>query len=236
MPESTLMIHDIRALAAELETSSRLVRQLLDDLESVGGRDDVSPRVHDIVQQLRDRPLFEHLPTMLLRAHAEIGEALGCLRVSREALQAQIIDKLRSTQGKLDEVNSAAESAATALMDGLDSALAKVDALDAADGPDSKPIRDALREELSTLYNHLQFQDITSQQLQGVAANLSAAEDRLDAVAKLFEHPVPADVLGERAVDGTRLAFNGDASMRNAAERKAEADALVAAAKGRSVA
>ncbi len=57
---------------------------------------------------------------MLLRAHAEITEILGGIRLTREAIEAHAVERIRETQSKLTDVTSTTESATLELMNGLD--------------------------------------------------------------------------------------------------------------------
>jgi hypothetical protein len=95
-----------------------------------------------------------------------------------------------------------------------------------AGGAQAEPY-DALRAEVNNLYGTLQFQDIIAQKLRGVAALLAEVEQRMVAVADLFEHPFggkgsPSDNGGAPAVD--TAAFNPDASMLDVSRRQAAID------------
>lgn len=77
---------------------------------------------------------------------------------------------------KLSAVTAATEKAATGMLDGLDRAIAVVAELEAEAGENGDLERraryTALREELYGVMNLLQFQDVTSQQLQYAASVL----------------------------------------------------------------
>lgn len=230
---------NLRSLMTDLELCVGLVRELAELLEQ-HPEAERSPRVEEIVRTLCGRSRFLQLPRMLLRAHAELGEATGGLRISREMLEAQAIDRLRATHGKLSEVNSTAETAAMAIMNGVDEALGLVDQVDpSSDG--GRAAQERLRGALMDLYNHLQFQDITSQQIQGVAGQLSTIESRLTLVAKMFEpgaHPEEvADEVAAAADDADAhgsqsLAYNPDAVFQQGGARQSDVDATLAQVKG----
>jgi hypothetical protein len=99
------------------------------------------------------------------------------------------IDKLQQMHRRLREVSSAAEAATTDMLDGLNRVVSLVEQLDAAatcSDAERHEMAASLRDEVSSLSNHLQFQDITSQQLLYLSALLGDMRTRLaDAVALL---------------------------------------------------
>lgn len=171
------------------------------------------------------------LPNMLLRAYTEINAVLQNLRHSRDVLQQTTLEKLHQTNDKLREVTSATEVAATDMLDGLDRALAMIDELEAADGEtatdDANEIRANLRNELFSLMNCLQFQDITAQQLTFASSVLVDMEQRLTEIARIFD----PDRLGYRGsileiaapLSGT---FDPAATTEDAEERQALVDEI----------
>jgi hypothetical protein len=216
----------MHTLMGDLEHGVGLVRELVDHLETVAP----NTRVGEILDALRERPRFLELPGLLVRAHAELAEAMGSLRSSREMLEAQAIDRLRATHGKLSEVNTTAETAAMAIMNGVDQALGLVEQVNAGDDA-GRTAQDQLRAVLLDLYNHLQFQDITSQQLQGVGAQLQTVEDRLQVVAGMFDPRAARQEVGAEgdSSDSTALAYNPDAVFQQGGARQADVDATIAA-------
>ena len=113
------------------------------------------------------------------------------LRSSRNLLEQAAMERLKSTHAKLAEVSSATEMAATGMLDGLDRALVLLDGMEAAaqshEDQDQSTLRDDLREELHTLMNLLQFQDITAQQLGYAGGVLLDIEDRMVELARVFD-------------------------------------------------
>ena len=116
------------------------------------------PRIDQLLHALSQREDLNKLPKLLLTAYSEISAALGGVRLSREAIQSEAIDKLHATHTKLKEVSSHTEDAATAMLDGLDRTLVVIDRLS-----DSGPASDnalhesvmTLREEIDELFNCL---------------------------------------------------------------------------------
>lgn len=82
-----------------------------------------------------------------------------------------------------------------------------------------------VREEVGAMFNLLQFQDITSQQIQGIAALIKDAETTLGGASKMFG----VDQEDAPAVDD---AYNADATMGNAADRQRMIDETINAARG----
>lgn len=158
-----------------------------------------------------------------------LHELLGEVRLSREAMKAYSVHRLRDTHARLDEVTSTTESAATEMLNGLDRALATVDEAQRTGGPAAAAVFDRLRAEVNELYGHLQFQDIISQQLAGVGALLAEIEARMETVADILDRsatPAPA----MPAAPAGALTYNPDASARDAAGRQATIDEAFSAA------
>jgi chemotaxis regulatin CheY-phosphate phosphatase CheZ len=176
------------------------------------------------------------LPGVLERASQEIAAVLNSLRESRNALALASVERLQHTHEKLREVSSATEVAATDILDALDRAGQIVDALDAEDGaPEAAAaerqgpaLRARLRDEIFGMMGALQFQDITTQQLNYASSVLVEMEARLAQVAQLFE---PAAALltvtspsAARTVDPG--SFDPNATTRDAETRQALADEI----------
>lgn len=160
------------------------------------------------------------------RACENLVAALGSLRQGRQAIEEFTFVRLERSHQTLSEASQATETAATALLNGLDRSLALVDRLEKASEPDRPGTLAELRNGLNMLFAHLQFQDITAQQLAGVAALLQDIERQVaGVVAELRGHPGPE--LGQLK----DLPFNPDASFRDVADRQAGIDRVMAAAR-----
>jgi uncharacterized phage infection (PIP) family protein YhgE len=168
-------------LLYDSEASLRLVDNAIEELSDAAA--DSDPNAAELVQQMMAQPGgFAALSHALLQAYtdtavlvARLGEGVGMLDTSG-------IDKLQQMHGRLNEVSSVTETATTDILDGLSRAVVLVERLDAVSSlPDRQrhEMAASLREELSALSNHLQFQDITSQQLLHVAALLADMRARL---------------------------------------------------------
>lgn len=227
----------------------RLVDSLLDDLYE--GEEVVtmeSERMAEVVTELATGPsVLAQLPEVLLRAHTEIKVALESLRQSRGFLERTTLERVQRTHENLQAVSTATEQAATSMLDGLDRALLLIDRLDnsadpalagsatagaatagaatAAEVEDASAIRTELRDELFHLISSLQFQDITAQQLRYASGVLEEIEERLVAIADLFDVGL-AELDGAAPADDAPRGetYSPSASMFGTRERQAVAD------------
>jgi chemotaxis regulatin CheY-phosphate phosphatase CheZ len=211
-------------LGQELRTSLELLHRLFLEVEATG-TGDKAEQARLTVAALRRLPNLATLPNLLLRVYSELTVALSGIRVTRETIQMHSAERLRNTHARLSEVSSATETAAMELLNGLDRTLAMIDQLEGTTG-DRRPSHetcDALRTEVNQLYGCLQFQDIVTQQLHGVAALLVEIEERLDRVAQMFDEPEAHGRAGDPPAAqalADPAAFNPDATMRDAAGRQ----------------
>ena len=177
------------------------------------------------------------LPALFVRAMGEVHAMLASIRTGREHIRAAATERLAHTNEKLDEVSSATGKAALDIMDALDRAIAKVDELETeevlADAEKGTAIRGDLRDELFAVMGHMQFQDITSQQIMHVQSLLGDMETRLSEIANLFDHQSgdtqtagPPLVVSARAQKDAH-SFDPNASLDDAETRQALADSLV---------
>lgn len=217
------------ALAGELETTLGLLHDLVGELHRA--RTDWSGvgRVQELLTTLRSRPDLNALPRVLLAAYTTISDALSGIRLTREAIHTHTVQRLHDSHNKLTEVSSATESATMEMMNGLERSLAIIAELEHGKVADPASF-DRLRDEVNQMFNHLQFQDITTQQLAGVAQFLDDIELRIAGVVGLFDHalggPAQADPAAAPVhLDSRNLAFNPDASVRETEARQALIDA-----------
>ena len=171
------------------------------------------------------------LPRMLLKAYSEIISVLECLKQSRGVLERATVERLQHTHEKLREVSSTTESAATNMLDGLDRALGLIDRLDAESAPEASEnapaLRGQLRDELFAMMSHLQFHDITTQQLNYTSSVLTDMERRLAQVAQVFDPRSFGVELPQAAeTSGAPVAFDPGATVENADVRQALADEI----------
>ncbi len=170
---------------------------------------------------------------ILERGYREITAVLDSLRQSRSLLERATLDKLSHTGSKLREVSSATETAATDILNGIDRANALVDGLDACAETDDREqaaaLRANLRDELFAVMGHMQFQDITAQQLAYASAVLDEVEARLAAIAHAFEVPHASKPAEGLEAPATPQTFDPNATTAGREERQATADEIIAA-------
>lgn len=212
------------------EAALRLVDAEIARVKQQEGLSAEAAPVASLVQDLSafdKRPAIVLLPTILSRATEEIRMLLKSLKDSRSAIETATLGRLETTHNKLKEVSSATEVAATDILDGLDRAQALVDKLDACedDKEQGRALRNELRDELFTATTHLQFQDITTQQLNHAAKVLVEMEQRLAEVAKVIDPTGGmAEAMSGQAPD--ERTFDPNATTKNADVRQALADSV----------
>ena len=173
---------------------------------------------------------FADVPELLSRASLIINKMLESLRAGQQVLQRSAVEKLHHTNTKLHEISTATESATTDIMDGLDRAFLLVDQLDGEGvGPRGAEIGGQLRDELFAVMTHLQFQDITSQQLDHASSIIQDMEHYLDEFVVLFDLPTIGTIAGHApAPHRSELRpFDPCATTLDAEKRQAMVDELL---------
>lgn len=223
-------VAQVRALASELEITLGLTAELVAAVRALPPNG-VPAAVVSLADRLAVRPALTDLPALMLRAHAEISDILSGIRLTREAIQAHSVDRIRESKNRLNDVSASTETATLELMNGLDRSLELINSLETqAKGQADSGGFEALRSQVSALYNHLQFQDITAQQLQGIGASLLEIELRMSAVSAMFDHGVMASNSALRTTapvpeSSAGLAYNPDARMQHSHADQAMIDA-----------
>jgi chemotaxis regulatin CheY-phosphate phosphatase CheZ len=224
------MTNRVDEVLYDSEAALRLVDAEIARVKQQEGISAEAAPVASLVQDLSafdKRPAIVLLPTILSRATEEIRTLLKSLKDSRSAIETATLGRLETTHNKLKEVSSATEVAATDILDGLDRAQALVDKLDACedDKEQGRAIRNELRDELFTATTHLQFQDITTQQLNHAAKVLVEMEQRLAEVARVID---PTGGMAEQLASAApdERTFDPNATTKNADVRQAVADSV----------
>lgn len=224
-------VAQVKALAAELDTTLGLTAELVAAVRHAGATGARAETISALAERLAARPALTELPAMMLRAYGEISEILAGLRLTRQAIEAHTVDHIRDSKNRLHDVSATTENATIELMNGLDRSIELINSLETqANGRADSTGFSSLRDQVSALYNHLQFQDITAQQLQGVTHSLLEIELRMSSVAALFDHGVLAagavlPSLSPGKESSAHLAYNPDASMNHSRADQAMIDA-----------
>ncbi|HEY4219205.1 MAG TPA: hypothetical protein VGM67_18810 [Gemmatimonadaceae bacterium] len=213
-------------LLYDSEASLRLVDHAIEELSTTGT--DLDNDARAFLEHVMSQPGgFAELSRTLLRAYAETAGIASRLRESCGIATENGLDRLQQVHGRLREVSSATETAATDILDGLGRTVDLIEQLDVttelADA-DRHRMLASVRDELSGVVNHLQFQDITSQQLGHVASLLADMRGRINQIVTIFTNPempfVPDDV--------ARGSFDPNATTAPSGDRQAVADEIFA--------
>jgi hypothetical protein len=178
-------------LLYDSEASFRLVDHAIQELSASGA--ELDREATGFLAHVMAQPGgFAELSRTLLRAYAETAGIVGRFRETAGMLDSTGIDKLKEMHGHLQEVSSATEVATHGILDGLTRAVSLVEKLDEAEqlsDADRHKMMSSLREELGGVVNHLQFQDITAQQLKHIEVQLADMNRRITQVVKIFAPP-----------------------------------------------
>lgn len=178
-------------LLYDSEASFRLVDHAIQELSASGA--ELDREASGFLAHVMMQPGgFAELSRTLLRAYAETAGIVGRFRETAGMLDSAGLDKLQAMHGHLREVSSATELATHGILDGLTRAVSLVEQLDEANTlPEAERHRmiSSLREELGGVVNHLQFQDITAQQLKLIESQLADMNRRIQQVVKIFAPP-----------------------------------------------
>jgi hypothetical protein len=178
-------------LLYDSEASFRLVDHAIQELSASGA--ELDREATGFLAHVMAQPGgFAELSRTLLRAYAETAGIVGRFRETAGMLDSTGIDKLKEMHGHLQEVSSATEVATHGILDGLTRAVSLVEKLDEGESlSDAERHRmvGSLREELGGVVNHLQFQDITAQQLKHIEVQLADMNRRITQVVKIFAPP-----------------------------------------------
>lgn len=213
-------------LLYDSEASLRLVDHAIEELSSSGATLDREAK--GFLEHVMKQPGgFAELSRTLLRAYAETVGIVVRLRESCGMIDNQGVDKLQQMHGSLNEVSSATESATTDILDGLGRAVQLVEELDADSADETaRKLRIAqLKDELSGVMNHLQFQDITAQQLGHIAGLLTEMRRRITQIVTIFSPPMVSFAKDEPAVP-SHYDPNATSALTSAPDRQAVADEI----------
>lgn len=218
-------------LLYDSEASLRLVDHAIEELNETGAELDGESR--DFLEHVMAQPGgFAELSRTLLRAYAETVGIVQRLRESCGMMDSEGVDKLQQMHGRLREVSSATENATTGILDSVTRALVVADRLETADDAERRKLIASLKDELRSVPNHLQFQDITAQQLSHIASLLADMRRRIGQIVTMFAPPTVSFAKEEPA------AFDPNASptASAAAAGQAVADEIFAVRASRKTA
>src|SRR6185436_5868353 len=170
-----ILMRPAEELLYDSEASFRLVDHAIQELSASGA--ELDREASGFLAHVMAQPGgFAELSRTLLRAYAETAGIVGRFRETAGMLDSTGIDKLKEMHGHLQEVSSATEVATHGILDGLTRAVSLVEKLDEAEtlsDAERHKMVSSLREELGGVVNHLQFQDITAQQLKHIEVQIA---------------------------------------------------------------
>ena len=223
-----------KELLHDSEVTLRLVDDLVTEISEQTDDEVIRADAMRLLDRLnRRRSQTREIESLFVRMYAELQRILYSVRKSRGLLEEAALHHLESTNAKLKEVNSATEFAATNMLDGVDRALSLVNRIE--DEPGDATAFDSLRDELHSLVVALQFQDITSQQIEHASAIIVDLETQLRRVTEIFARVVLNDADEDEPRPTPTLGLNGNgtydpaASVNDATSRQAVADDIFGA-------
>lgn len=176
------------------------------------------------------RTMLASLPYILQMANNEILHVIQSLRDSRSTLEQSTVERIQHTHSKLQEVASATETATTGILDALDRAQGLIDRIDAegATKESSENIKDGLRNEIFGIIGALQFQDITTQQINYASNVLLDMESKLLRLMQILDPSAgSAKALEELPpMNESAPTFDMHATVNNQETRQAIADSV----------
>jgi hypothetical protein len=174
---------------------------------------------------------FAQLSDMLLTAYTESLSIAERMNEGHAVLEHATIDRLHRMHGKIGEVSSATEVAANDILDGLNRGVELVERMLAGEctSPEhGAELLGTLRDELYGVMVHLQFQDITSQQLAYVSSLLIETGERMNGLTQLVARYAVDASPGPIASEPTHDTFDPDATTADPTARQSIADAVFA--------
>ena len=176
-------------LLYDSEASLRLVDHAIEELNDSGAGLDSDSRGF-LAHVMAQPGGFAELSRTLLRAYAETVGIVQRIRESTGMVDETGVDKLQQMHGRLREVSTATENATTGILDSVTRAITIADSLDSVSDVERKQLVASLKDELRAIPNHLQFQDITAQQLGHIANVVIDMRKRIAQIVTMFAPPV----------------------------------------------
>jgi hypothetical protein len=175
-------------LLYDSEASLRLVDHAIEELSDLGAEPDEETR--GFLEHVVAQPGGLHeLSRTLLRAYAETIGVVTRIRQSCGMLDNEGLDRLEQMRGRLHEISNATETATTDILDTVTRAIAIAERIDGAAEGERGRLVVSLKEELAGVSTHLQFQDITAQQLGHLANLIADMRHRITHVVTMFAQP-----------------------------------------------
>ncbi|TVP45408.1 MAG: hypothetical protein EA350_09475 [Gemmatimonadales bacterium] len=128
---------------------------------------------------------MQHMTRLLAESCSELAEILEGLRQTRDLIRGAEMDHLQNSTAALQDATPRSELATTGMLAGIERCQALLDRLAPAASPEVLPAapggdpREALRDELHQIMQHLQFEDVTAQRIGHATGVLAEVGTRL---------------------------------------------------------
>lgn len=229
-----------RGVLHSIESSINYIKEILISVQRLTEKEDMLSqesllKVKEIVSHIRK--LYDELcsvPLTLDKTYAIIKDIIAHVHESRSQLKGAVDGLIKQTGEQLVKVTSATEVATNKILDVSDSLTEKqnslIEKLDGfiAEKPELSEMFEDIKGDIFSqqddtflILDYLQFQDITSQQLESAFSMLNQIEDRLLAVAKLLEG---LDDLTFDALEKRRTAYDPNAEFKDQSAAQKEID------------
>ena len=176
------------------------------------------------------------VPISLDKTYDIIKDIITTVHISRNQIKGAVDGLIKKTGEQLVKITSATEAATTKILDVSDALTEKqndvIDKLDAL--LESKPELEEKIEDIKNdiysqqddtfmILDHLQFQDITSQQLEGAFGMLVQIEEKLLIIANLMEG---LDNLTFEKLRARNAAYDSDAEFKDQSNTQQNIDSM----------
>lgn len=231
-----------KGVLLSIECSISYIKSILDSVQKLAEEEAMLSqesliKVRAIVTHMRK--LYEELltvPMTLDKSYEIIKDIITHVHQSRSELKGAVDGLIKQTGEQIVKVTSATEAATTKILDVSDSLTEKqnllIDKLDGliAEKPELAEIMEDVKADIYSqqddtfmILDYLQFQDITSQQLEGAFGMLNQIEEKLLAVAKLLEG---LDDLTFETLEKRKTAYDANAEFKDQSNVQKEIDSF----------
>ena len=229
-----------------LSELKKLAGELVTSIDSI----DVETLPEDAKEQIKDA--MENNNRFFVRMNGYIRMVYNDLEENRQELMASSNEIFEKVSRQLQKVTESTQTVATRVMDRTDricekqneifDKLAAIKEKLAARGDDgdikevlavveeTEAVEQDIQMEVFEIMNEMQFQDITTQQLQQANSLIMEAEKRLNEFREIISEVAAGS---EKNIANVRETFDPSASMNGREERQSLADSIVTQFKGK---
>ncbi len=232
-----------KGILKNVDTSVVLVKRLITSVKTLVEDEsfvtDLSKKaIEDILEGIKEiNTELSDVPITLDKTYDIIKDIINSVSQSRAQLKGAVEGLIKQTGDQITKVTSATEEATNKMLDVSDTLTEKqntlIEKIDKIieEKPDLTSLFEEIKEDIYSqqddtfmILDHLQFQDITSQQLEGAFSMLGQIEEKLLLIAKLLEG---LDELSFKKMEKSSAVFDSNAEFKDQAETQAEIDKLL---------